>query len=124
MSYGPERASALCRWCNRPARSFAKSPAKLNRSFSEWRNDRFGSKAVPGGCQSGVCFAPDSGPTSESSGRLFRARSEIGRHQIQVKATVLRPSRLGDVGVAQDVCLKFHVVQPTLDDVANADNTG
>jgi hypothetical protein len=28
MSYGPERASALCRWCNRPARSFAKSPAK------------------------------------------------------------------------------------------------
>ena len=46
MSYGPERASALCRWCNRPARSFAKSPAKLNRSFSEWRNDRFGSFAT------------------------------------------------------------------------------
>jgi hypothetical protein len=84
-----------------------------------------GSKAVPGGCQSGVCLAPDRGPTGESSARLFRARSENGRHQIPGQSHGgLRPSRLGDVGVAQDVCLKFHVVQPTLDDVANADNAG
>ena len=44
--YGPDRASALYRRCNRPARSFAKSPAKLNRSFSDWRSDRSGSKAT------------------------------------------------------------------------------
>ena len=40
-------------------------------------NDRNRSKPISGGCQSGVCFAPDSGPTSGSSERLLRAKSRL-----------------------------------------------